>query len=171
MKILVCDIPEKGIQINTTVDACDLDISPSEVVLDDRVYIDALITREGDTFFVDGGIKTALHLLCSRCGVEFSYPVETSFHSHEEPVSKASREIELELHTEDMDVDHYSGEEVEINDLFREQVILSVPMHPLCKLDCLGLCPRCGRNLNVNKCDCPPQEIEHPFAVLKKVLS
>lgn len=169
MKIIVSKIPEEGIEIHSSENAESLDISPSDLILGDDVHIDATIRREGDIFFVDGTIKTILSLTCSRCAGEFLYPVDNFFHCHEEPIGKASTEIELFLKKKDMDIDHYAGDEVEINTLFREQVILSIPMHPLCKPDCLGLCPKCGQNLNVGKCDCKEEEVANPFRVIKRL--
>ncbi len=169
MKITVSKIPEEGIEVHSSENAEGLDISPSDLILDDDVYIDAVISREGRIFFVDGTIKTVLRLTCSRCGRDSSYPLDTVFHCHEEPLTGASIEVEMSLKKGDMDIDHYAGDEIEINTLFREQVLLAIPMHPLCKPDCLGLCHRCGQNLNVKKCDCPQEEVTNPFSVIKKL--
>lgn len=170
MKIGLYDIPEEGIEIHSNETAETLDITPSDLILDEGVHIDAKITRDGEIIFVDGAIKTVLKLTCRRCNGEFLYPVDTIFHCHEEPISHASTEIELVLRKEDMDIDHYSGDGVEINSIFREQLILSSPMYPLCKTDCLGLCPRCGQNLNIKKCECKIEEKESPFSILKEFL-
>ncbi len=146
-----------------------LGISPSDVVLNDRVHIDAMIRREEEVFFVEGTIKTAIRLICNRCAEEFLYDVDTFFHCQEEPLSNENTEADLSLRKRDMDIDHYSDEEVDINRFFREQILLAVPMHPLCKPDCLGLCPKCGQNLNVKKCGCAEEETENPFSVIKKL--
>jgi uncharacterized protein len=45
-----------------------------------------------------------------------------------------------------------------IGDILHEQVLLALPMKPLCKVDCKGLCPTCGTNLNVKSCDCPKEQ-------------
>ena len=169
MKIVVSKIQEEGIEIHSSENAESLNISPSDLILDDDVHIDAMVRREGDIFFVDGTIKTVLRLICSRCAGEFLYPVDTFFHCHEEPVSNASTESEFALKKGDMDIDHYAGDEVEINKLFREQVLLAIPMYPLCKPDCLGLCPKCGQNLNISRCDCQQEEVTNPFIGVKRL--
>lgn len=169
MKIIVSKIPDEGIEIHSSENAESLEISPADLMLGDDVHIDATIRREGEIFFIDGSIKTVLRLTCSRCAVYFSYPVDTFFHCREEPVTSASTEVELALKRNDMDIDHYAGDEVEINTLLREQVILSIPMHPLCKPDCRGLCPQCGQDLNIGRCDCQPEEVVNPFTVIKKL--
>lgn len=169
MKIIVNRIPEKGIPVHSSENAGSMDISPSDLILNDDVHIDAMIRRDGEIFFVDGNIKTVLQLTCSRCAEDFPYIVDTFFHCHEEPLSMANSDIDVSLRKTDMDVDHYASEEVDINRLFKEQLMLAVPVHPLCKPECLGLCPKCGQNLNVKRCDCPLEEPANPFAVLKKL--
>lgn len=170
MKVLVNKIPDEGIEIHSIENAETLGISPSEAVLDDNVHIEAKITSEWPAFFVDGSIKTVLNLMCSRCAVEFAYNVDTFFHCHEEPASLASTEGSLYLLKRDMDIDHYAGNTIEVNDIFREQLMLAVPIHPLCKPDCCGLCPNCGHNLNIGPCNCHIEETGSPFSVIKEIL-
>ncbi len=169
MKIIVSKIPDEGVAIHSIGTAKSLDIMPSDLILDEDVQIDAMVNRLDRVFFVDGTLRTSLHLMCSRCAGEFSYYVDTKFYCQEEPAGNADTEMEIGLHKGDMDIDHYTGDEVELNNIFREQVILSVPMHPLCKTECRGLCPKCGQNLNVNKCDCREEEAQNPFSVIKKL--
>ena len=169
MKIIVSKIPEEGIEVHSRENAETLAISPSDIILTDNVQIDATISREDETFFVDGTIKATLLLPCNRCAEEFTYTIDTLFHCHEEPMSHATTDSDQSLRKRDMDIDHYAGEEIEINNLIREQVLLAVPMHPLCKPDCLGLCPKCGQNLNIKKCNCVIEETANPFQGIKKL--
>jgi len=55
----------------------------------------------------------------------------------------------------------------------KEQVLLSVPMKPLCRNDCAGLCPVCGRDLNEGACNCRKEELDPrlaPLAQFKETL-
>jgi uncharacterized protein len=52
------------------------------------------------------------------------------------------------------DFDYYTGEEIILDKIFREQILLELPMSPVCQKDCLGLCPQCGKNKNKEKCVC-----------------
>ena len=107
MKVLIYKIPEEGIKIQSRENAESLNISPSDVMLKDSVQIDAMISRDRGVFFVDGTLKTVLQLICNRCASEFSYPVDSSFHCHEEPASSASLHEDLALRKRDMDIEHY----------------------------------------------------------------
>ena len=51
-----------------------------------------------------------------------------------------------------------------------ELLFLEVPSRDLCKDDCRGLCSKCGKNLNVESCDCEKKEIDPRLAVLQKYL-
>ncbi len=72
----------------------------------------------------------------------------------------------LELATDDLDVFPYSGDVIDLEALVREQFVLSIPYAPLCKDDCLGLCPQCGTDRNVAPCDCE-KPIDPRFVGLK----
>lgn len=169
MKIIVSQIPDEGIEIHSVETAKGMGIEPSDLKLNDDVRTDARVSRQGRVFFVDGLLRTSLCLTCSRCAGEFNYPVRAEFYCQEEPVREIDTEKEAVLHRGDMDIDHYAGDEVELNDIFREQVMLAIPMHPLCKADCRGLCPKCGQNLNIKKCDCTEDKAQNPFSIIKNL--
>lgn len=167
MKVFINKIPDDGIEIHSNENAGTLNISDSDILLEDNVRVEAKITHEGPVLFVDGSLKTVIHLTCSRCAVDFLFDVDTFFHCHEEPASHASKEVSLFLLKKDLDIDHYGGNEIELNDIFREQLMLAVPMHPLCKPDCKGLCTYCGLSLNTGTCNCHVEDVANPFNIIK----
>lgn len=169
MKIIVSKIPDEGIEIHSVETAKSLGVSPPDLMLDDDVLIDAIVTRQGRVFFVDGTLSASLQLVCSRCAGEFSYPVNTGFYCQEQPLSNSDTDMETALLKGDMDIDHYAGDEVELNNIFREQIMLAMPMHPLCRIDCRGLCTKCGQNMNIKECGCKEEEVQSPFSVIKKL--
>ena len=70
---------------------------------------------------------------------------------------------------EDLDLDYYTGEIVDLESLLREQIILMMPLKPLCDETCKGLCPHCGANLNHETCTCATDAVNSPFAQLAKL--
>jgi uncharacterized protein len=60
---------------------------------------------------------------------------------------------------------------IDLGPVVWELVVVSTPMHALCRPDCLGLCPECGKNLNRGLCDCQPDDVDPRLAVLKALLS
>jgi uncharacterized protein len=81
------------------------------------------------------------------------------------PASTGPSEVEL-LH-EDLLTDFMTGEEVNLEEVVREQVYFSLPMKVLCNEQCAGLCPRCGANLNRGKCGCLSEGGHPAFSKLK----
>ncbi len=59
---------------------------------------------------------------------------------------------------------------IDLQPLIREYALLEVPINPICKPDCKGLCPVCGQDLNLRDCGHRPQQDESPFSALKKLL-
>ncbi len=59
---------------------------------------------------------------------------------------------------------------IDLEPLIRDYALLEIPISPVCKPDCKGLCPVCGQDLNVRDCGHRPQEDESPFSPLKKLL-
>lgn len=59
---------------------------------------------------------------------------------------------------------------VDLKPIFRDLVLVALPMQPLCKADCKGLCPNCGHNLNEGPCNCLAEEIDPRMAVLQSLL-
>ena len=60
--------------------------------------------------------------------------------------------------------------QIDLSVLLREYALLEIPIRPLCKPDCRGLCPECGENLNERDCGHRPGESDSPFAALKDLL-
>jgi uncharacterized protein len=69
-----------------------------------------------------------------------------------------AQEEEVELSDRDVVVGYYQDDRLDLGEVVREQILLALPLKPLCRPDCQGLCPRCGKNRNVSPCGCAPEE-------------
>lgn len=98
--------------------------------------------------------------ICARCSKAF--PWEYAF-SVQRPVAK-------KLQGEDDDYILAEDGFIDIAALFEEELLLELPAKLICKEDCLGLCPHCGKDLNHGKCSCTGKEIDPRMAVLKALL-
>ena len=94
-------------------------------------------------------------------------PVNVVYHSVEELKDEAHLN---EVKSEELDLDFYSGEELDLLDLIKEQIELNLPMKPLCDDACKGICPKCGTDLNVKSCTCSVKDIDPRFESLKKLI-
>ncbi|MFZ5453462.1 MAG: YceD family protein [Thermodesulfobacteriota bacterium] len=112
------------------------------------------LEKHGRDILVRGTLQGHLQLACSRCLESYEAPVEADFDLLLAPApGRVSAEAE-ELSAADLDVDYYSGEVLDLEPIIREQIILLVPLKPLCREDCRGICPRCGAVLNLEACTC-----------------
>ena len=153
----------------------DRTFEPSQVTMADDAYrivapveLGFDIHKDKDKFRLVGRVKTVLELPCSRCLEPYSLPVDQTFDLRYHPQSDASAEAETEVEDEDLETSFYRDEQIDLNDLLREQFYLVLPMKPLCREDCKGLCPECGTNLNTGTCDCAPAWEDPRLAGLKQ---
>jgi uncharacterized protein len=129
--------------------------------------IEAHVSKEQqDNVFVRGQLVGVVTLACSRCvepaRVKLDSPLELSLLSQQG--------VEPEMNVEDdLEVAFYTGDEIDLNEVIREQLVLALPIAPVCREDCKGLCATCGTNLNLGACQCPPPEHESPFSALKSL--
>jgi uncharacterized protein len=138
------------------------------VLLDGPLEVELDVQRAGKRkYILTGRLRGGLRVRCDRCLELFHRDLAISYQTFLELPHESASDAEVELQEEDLDVAFRIGEEVDVLDIVREQVLLDLPMKRLCREDCKGLCPRCGGNLNQGACGCP-EESGHPaFQKLK----
>ena len=134
-------------------------VTPSELAFE--------IHKDKDRFRLVGTVAAELELPCSRCLEPFRLPIASSFDVRYLPASAASAAVEREVDDEDLETSYYRNDEIDLNELLREQFYLALPMKPLCAEDCRGLCAQCGTNLNAGTCGCAPVWDDPRLAALK----
>jgi len=91
---------------------------------------------------------------CARCVEPVNYELNSDFDLLFRPVGADGEAAEHSITTSETEIGYYQGGSLELEDVLREQVLLSLPAKTLCRQDCKGLCPRCGINLNTETCTC-----------------
>jgi uncharacterized protein len=166
MKIIISEIPEEGLDLKIN----EMTLVSDSVTLLQPVNSELRIEKVGTEVIIKGYFDTTIELTCSRClnaySKDLSFDIFTTYH----PVSELKDEEVYELHDDEMEVDFYSGDEISIDSLIEEEILLSIPIKPLCSEECKGLCPVCGADLNITSCGCSSQQIDERFAILKKLL-
>jgi uncharacterized protein len=117
---------------------------------------------------IRGDLATRLEASCDRCLGAVEIPVSRDFDLFYRPLQSIAQEEEIEIPADEMEIGFYSGDGIELADVAIEQVILSVPMKVICGAECRGLCPVCGANRNLTRCECAPPQHDSPFASLKE---
>ena len=131
------------------------------------VRLDFDIHKDKDRFRLTGTVQSELELGCSRCLEPYRLPVDAGFDVRYHPASEMSVEHDHELPEEDLETSYYRDDQIDLNELLREQFYLALPMKPLCQEGCRGLCPHCGTNRNSGECQCSAAWEDPRLAPLK----
>jgi uncharacterized protein len=149
---------------------------PEELALDEEGVrltvapeVSGRVKREGQQVRLRGKIAAQAEVDCDRCLTSISVPVSTEFDVKYVPATDYEAEDTAELQAEDLNVAVFDGHTIDLDDLTREQVLLALPMHALCREECKGLCPICSINKNNDACQCEPTEVDTRWEALKNL--
>lgn len=120
-------------------------------------------------FYLKGSLSYSQQLACDRCLKEMEEPVTSALELLILTYPEKPEAEEQELQERDMSVIHLDGEELDTSQIFMEQLQLNVPMKPLCRPDCAGLCPQCGADRNEQTCDCSEPVTDPRWAALAEL--
>lgn len=162
MVIRISEIPDEGVRVESVDDLAGL--FPEEGWTLDRVSL--WIERRAREVVVTGGFEATARQSCSRCLEPVAAHVEPQMDLHLVPSPRARHE-EAELSLDDLEVDFYQGDLLDVGGLVRGETHLALPMKPLCRPDCRGLCPVCGGNRNVSPCACERRAVDPRLAPLE----
>lgn len=116
-----------------------------------------------------GHFSTRVEMPCARCLEPVEEEISRDFHLTYRPVKSVASEEEVEVTDEESEIGFYRGDGLFLADMLVEQVILALPMKVICRVDCRGLCPSCGANLNVEHCRCQTQTGDPRLAPLARI--
>lgn len=169
----VSQIPPEGLEVDSPLEPGEVHLEGEQsFALQPGGRLRCRVDRGDDqTIHVRGHLGARLGLDCGRCLEPYGFAVEQEldlfYLPHQED---AEEEDEVELADRDMVVTYYSGDRLDLGEIIREQLYLSVPMKRLCREACQGLCPQCGANRNATKCECIVVDSDPRLAGLGKLL-
>ena len=117
------------------------------------------VTNEAGVLRLTGELTADMLCVCDRCGTEFD----------SRKVSPLRATLVDEDDGENPELFLLEGTEIDLDEILRTSFVLDMESKFLCREDCKGLCPRCGKNLNLGPCGCG-KEIDPRFAVLEQLL-
>jgi uncharacterized protein len=168
------DIPEEGLNLKwaesrESIMAYVGQLPRIDFEFETPLQGEARVWKAGRSVVIHGSIRTVLRLQCVRCLKEFSCPISSELDLTLLPGEGNRPEEEIEPNEEDMESGFFEGGEIRLSELACEQIFLDMPGQPLCEEGCKGLCPVCGKDLNLDSCHCQRDERESGFAALKKL--
>jgi uncharacterized protein len=152
--------------LHEDINQLDPDLTPIST-LDGNVQM----IRTGDGIFVIGKLHCSLEMNCSRCLEPFALPLQLNLEEEFRPLIDIVTGARLPQTQDDepatlIDEHHI----LDLSEVVRQDILLAIPVSPVCRSKCAGLCLTCGKNLNDGPCDCKPDKIDPRLAALKQLL-
>ncbi len=147
----------EGSQVGLLSEEIDL-VRPLELALE--------VVRVGDALEIKGRVSGEAGETCSRCAAEFVRRFEERLHL----VGRSASKDDAMATPDDDEFLTHDGRSIDLSDSIREVVLLSRPIAPICRDDCLGLCPRCGADLNQTACGCEQRPVDPRWQVIREHL-
>lgn len=163
MIIQVGELPEEGLTFT--------DVAQFPSAFADASWrletVDLSLTPDGVDVLVHGRIDAMVPQACGRCLESFPAVVTANVDVRLTP--RPATGDTHELGEDELDTDFYVGGELDLARLIEAETTLALPMKPLCRTDCRGLCPVCGVDRNVMACECAARQPDPRLAVLKQL--
>lgn len=179
MEIVIKDIPAGGLdlKVDSKTDPWFLNVLKESLAVFYQTQNNGSarfqIYRTGDNVLCTGQLLCDCYPTCSRCLKVFRHHLEIPIRQTLVPLYESPRQLEIEqkeeveLVKEDLDFAFYEGDRFNLASILREQIILELPMQPVCSENCKGLCSQCGKDLNEGTCHCQPPSPDLKWTPLK----
>lgn len=155
----IIEIPGGSIPFECELGEDRLDF-PSVVSYKSLPYAKGRVFNEAGVLQLEGEMRAEMRCICDRCGGEFDRVKVTELHA---------TIVEEDNEGDNPDSFVLEGDEIDLSDVLTTCFILDMESKFLCKEDCKGLCPQCGKNLNLGPCGCRKKP-DPRFAVLEQLL-
>lgn len=168
MQLFLDDILPEGIDVEVRLDPED----PAVRGLDIKGPVTGSfhIKKIGRQLLVRGHIAGEVRLRCARCLSDFNLRLLEKVDIELRPILDLERSgQEMELGTDDLDVEFFRGDTLDLGHIAAEQIALAVPMKPLCQNDCAGICSKCGASRSEEPCQCPASEPDSRWSELLRL--
>ena len=169
MRIEIDKLEEFGGKFSQVYEVSDLVLGEADTRLLEAAKIHGRVRRDGNEVQLRGALDAKIEVTCGRCLKPVALPIHAEFAERFVPAVTWRTEEQHELREEDLNLAVFDGEAVELDDLVREEILLAMPGHVLCREDCKGLCPICGIDRNVKSCQCEINEIDSRWRKLKEL--
>jgi len=130
------------------------DKAEGDWVVTTPVELKLRVRKDCDKYRLFGRVATTVRRICCRCLKSFDVPIVMDIDLRYLPQVVNTGEGEYEISEDDLATAFYRDDQINLGEMTREQLQLASPMKPLCRENCLGLCPVCGADRNVAACGC-----------------
>jgi len=128
------------------------------------------LSNTGKSVVARGHVAGQANLECSRCLKQFPWQFHLAF-TENCHLRQTDDPAEYEIaQDEEEPIPILDEDVIDLTELIRQLIAVEVPLRPLCRPDCAGLCPECGTDLNQNQCDCRKARVDPRWAKLREML-
>ena len=169
MVIDVVALKEPILDFKNEIPAAEMNLDEEKARLAKPVQIAGKLRKGIAQIDIEGRITGEIEIECDRCLKHRAVPLDVPFKVGYVAEEHYTEQSEAELRADDLDVDVYDGERIDLTELAREQILLNLSERFLCREDCRGLCPKCGADRNAVNCDCEEKEIDPRWQGLREL--
>lgn len=169
-KILIGSLREGENPYQSRFPAEELDLKLDSGALDGEVEVRGVIARFSSHIAMNATLAFRVEFECARCLKSFVRDYRIPLRSRYQQVEALRPGWEVDP---DVRFISYSARELDLLPEIRETILFTLPLVPLCREDCPGLCPRCGADLSLGPCGCPQAgaEPDSPWEPLRKLVT
>ena len=162
-----------GITYDVALDDEDrLELQDGEAELAGPITGRLRLHRTNQGIFATGNVSAPIHMNCTRCLKEFdtavTFPLREEYYPTIDVVTGAPV---APPDDPEMAFPINRRHEIDTREAIRQNLVLALPMRALCREDCAGLCPQCGKDWNEGPCDCKQEVVDERFAALRELLN
>ena len=132
----------------------ELGLDPQTTRIQGPVTLRATLYRRGLRVEIQGRLLGHLEMSCDRCLATVAARIDVPIRVFAERRETRDRRPAQEVREDDLGIVYHDGRFVDLTEEVRQEILVHVPWHALCREGCLGLCPRCGADLNTTPCAC-----------------
>ena len=155
----------------------DVDFPPGEINLDESQVRQVgplhaegtaeLLSNTLGEIRVHGNIDVAVEIVCDRCLEPAQFPIQGPFELFYRPEPEFEAGHDMAIDEGEAQIGFYEKNGLALEEVLREHVLLSLPMQFVCREDCAGICPQCGKNRNLGACNCEDRPQNETWSALR----
>ncbi len=172
MVVNLAELRERGepLLVNGDFSEKQLNIQSQIASLSRPAHARMKVSLSGERVRVTGSVDAELNTTCSRCATQSLQKIEKKFDLEYWPDPAVVKEgDDIALTYDELDIGFYREDQLDLSAVVSEQIVLEIPMKPICREDCKGLCDVCGADLNVSSCSCEHETVDPRLAGLAEL--
>jgi len=172
MFLSVKELELRKIRFDEVIEAGRIDFSGAELEQAGPLAVKGVaevIPWSNGEIRIQGRYTVEMTAQCDRCLGRARFSLDEGLDLFYRPMSMIARDEEVEIDEGETEIGFYEKDGIELDDILREQVMLALPMQRVCREECQGICPVCGKNRNEGDCGCKKEGTDDRWRALRNL--